>query len=357
MSKSVRKKKIILYSVLFFISLVLIVIACFIIYINNVLNSINFESTPDFYSDDANEKQTTNLKVLNVLVLGADARPGEKNGRSDCILVVSINIERKKIKVTSIMRDTWVDIPGWSFDKACHSFAYGGPSLAVQMIEKNFDIKIYRYASIDFSGFEDIVEVLNGISMYLTKEESRYINRYSHDKNYLEEKDGVQHLSPSQALAHVGDRNIFKIDPTNPGNKLGDDYARASRQRDFIKAVFLEFKNCNLGQLSGIISKISTKITTNFKKKELLKFVSNCLKYKNFELEEYAIPESDDYLGCFDLEQGMSILGIKNIKRVRFRLKKFIFEDQNDYDETLDEDRLYSDVPVKISLSKEIWKP
>ena len=169
--------------------------------------------------------------AVNILLLGNDTRAkgqGEENfaslpngGRSDTMMLVHIPSDRKGIYVTSIMRDTWLDIPGHGKAKINAAFAYGGVALAVQTLEDLFDTRIDHVASIDFEGFKGLTDALGGVEI-----NNPIAFTPSSAKN-LHFPQGVQTLDGDEALAFVRERHSFK----------DGDYQRVRNQQLYIKAV------------------------------------------------------------------------------------------------------------------------
>ena len=114
--------------------------------------------------------------VLNIMLFGEDTRKGSDIGNSDTMVLFSIDTRHKKLKMLSFMRDTYVDIPGYGENRINAAYTYGGAALTVSTIQKNYGIKIDRYAVVDFSSFKKIIDVLGGIDVPLTAEEVDYIN-------------------------------------------------------------------------------------------------------------------------------------------------------------------------------------
>ena len=115
--------------------------------------------------------------VLNIMLFGSDERPGETGyGRSDTMMLLSIDNRNKKLKLTSFMRDTYVNVPEWGDTKLTHAYSYGGPALAIETIERNFGIDIDRYAVVYFDTFPGIVDTLGGIEVEMTQTEADVMN-------------------------------------------------------------------------------------------------------------------------------------------------------------------------------------
>ena len=115
-------------------------------------------------------------KVINIALFGLDKRNKSDRGRSDSIMIASIDKEFNKIKLTSIMRDTYVDIPGRGMDRINHTYAFGGPELAIKTINQNFDMNIRDFATVDFFGLEKIIDVMGGVEIEVKSNEVKYIN-------------------------------------------------------------------------------------------------------------------------------------------------------------------------------------
>ena len=111
--------------------------------------------------------------ILNIMLFGADTRKGQVSGQSDTMILFSIDTRHKKLKMLSLMRDTYVEIPDYENNKINASFFYGGASLAVQTVQRNYGIKIDRYAVVDFKSFRNIIDTLGGIDIELREDASR----------------------------------------------------------------------------------------------------------------------------------------------------------------------------------------
>lgn len=253
------KKKYIgkIFSVLFFV--IIGIVGSGMIYIYNVINSFNYDDlsndndTSEISEDQNNYKssndgdiQTDNM-VLNVLLLGIDGTSKNDKGRSDSILVASLDLRHKKIKITSIMRDTWVKIPGYNSDRINSAYSLGGPKLTIDTIERNLGIMIDRYVAVNFEEFSKVVDNLGGIDIELTASEVSYVNSHSPDKQKLK-GSGMKHLTGSQALQHARNRD-----------SSGSDYDRTQRQRNVIVAGINKLKGANLLQITKMVSEIDRK--------------------------------------------------------------------------------------------------
>lgn len=287
------------------------------VYAYTALNSYNYEGLPEetetvdeFGNDLINDSQ-----VLNVMLIGSDSMSVGDHGRSDSLLIVSLDLKHKKIKVTSLMRDIWINIPGHGKDRFNAAYAYGGPQLTISTIEKTFGIRIDRYMVVDFDGFSKIVDTLGGIDIELTANECAYINKYSGDPHTLR-GSGMKHLTGLQALHHSRNRN-----------SIGSDYDRTKRQRNVIHAIIEKLKTANVVQITDFISAVGPLVTTNFKTSEIGKLGASAPEYLSYTMEEFRLPTNDNVRGeTYDKKM---VLVINDIVKAKKDLLNFIYEDDN----------------------------
>lgn len=305
-------------------------------------NSNNVSGTTsavgDYVISTANGDLLNDPMVLNVMLFGEDSvKDGETAGRSDTMLLMSIDNRHKKLKLTSFMRDMLVTIPGnngagspYGLDKINASYTLGGADLTIKTVETNFGINIDRYAVVDFESFKSIIDVLGGVDIELTQDEidyinwQTYLNGQSEERYEIQDEPGVVHLIGRQALWYARDRGYQ--DSEHPEVVIsGDDFDRTTRQRKLIKTIMTRFKSASLTDIVSIVSQIGPMITTNLKKDEITTLVANSLTYLQYDEEENSLPLSDAYEYGWYLEQ--SVLMITNWDETRYKLAKFIYED------------------------------
>lgn len=200
--------------------------------------------------------------VITIALFGTDSRDtGDMSaGRSDTIIVASINPKFKTIKLISIPRDTYVSIPGHGKDKINHAYAYGGEALTIKTINENFGLNITEYATIDFSGLIHIINKIGGIQMNITKAEMEYINSHVHESYKITGKTTKQlstygnvTLTGEQALTHSRNRTV------------GSDFTRAERQREVLEAIMNKFAKMGSSKILDMSDTILKEIKTNIK--------------------------------------------------------------------------------------------
>ena len=229
--------------------------------------------------------------VVNILLLGEENMAGAVRGRTDAILVASLNKNTGKIKLVSFLRDSYVQIPGKQDDRLNAAYTYGGAKLMMETIEKNFRIKLDGYVLINFSGFENMIDDLGGLRISLTARESEYLN--TTPKKYIskpEERNtiaGYQNMTGSQVLGYCRLRYV----PTENG--LQNDVGRAYRHRVVLKALFDKYKEKGLVELLSVMKQCFSYVTTSESVREL---APDCLQIvvekHNFDFDTLQIPKA-----------------------------------------------------------------
>ena len=237
--------------------------------------------------------------VTNILLLAVDSRKSEA-GRTDSMIVVSVNTKTNKIVLCSFMRDLLVKYPAepkspiaGKYSKLNHAHAYGGPELTMAVLKETFNIDISYYAKVNFAAFRDIVDAMGGVEMELSSDEAKMINRILRQtmkdemnhtlkvdqRDYLKSTNaGVYRLTGVQALSHARNRTT------------GSDYARTQRQRDLIQAMAKQATTLSLSQLNKLLNKVLPMITTNLPKDMLKEMVGNVPSYLTYGIESTRVP-------------------------------------------------------------------
>lgn len=332
------------------LSVILLIFGSGLLYYYSILNSMNFKDITKPSNTDSTDPSIAALsgngtqlsltdgellqdsKVLNIMLFGEDNSKGADHGRSDTMIMLSIDNRHKKLKLTSFQRDTYVYIPNYGYNKLNASYTYGGATLAIQTIEANFGIKIDRYAVVDFNSFIDIIDTLGGIDMELTQDEIDYIN-YQMYKNeqtdnptLITDAPGVVHLTGQQALWYSRNRGLSIGEDGNTIGIDGDDWDRTSRQRKLLETVFNDMKSADLGQIISIVGAVGPLITTNLKKDEITALVSHSLTYLKYEVVQYNIP-ADGFWRYNDDTPAGSVIEITDLEGQRIDFAKFVYEE------------------------------
>jgi len=291
--QSVDKKKI--FAVLGAVVISLLLVVVFLG--NYVLDQLNYENGDIFVDEDGNEIQVEDFvpsdkDVINILLIGEEAMADDR-GRSDVMMVLTINQKYDRLTLTSFLRDSYVVPSGYTYGcKMNEVYKKGGGPLLVSTIEEHFQIQIDGYARVNFQSFEEIIDLLGGVEIELTPAEAEYLNttNYISDKANRNVVPGVQTLNGNQALGYSRVRYVQGI------NGERDDFGRTNRQRTVINAIFNKYKSKNLVELIAVTNKILPCVTTNMTKSEILSYLSVAAgMLGNAELETFRVPMNNAY--------------------------------------------------------------
>ncbi|MGF7143731.1 LCP family protein required for cell wall assembly [Anaerotaenia torta] len=270
-----RKKKGKLYLVLFFeVFAILSIFAIF--YINGKMSRINYVNVND-HSIQKNEVEIKTEGYRSIALFGVDSRSNalEKNTHSDTIMIVSINNKTKDIKLASIYRDTYVNIPGEGYDKINAAYFKGGYSLALSTINRNFDLDISEFVTVNFAAIVNVIDILGGIELDIAKNELKYLNGYVRELNKINSTQvsglksaGTQLVNGTQATAYA------RIRYTS-----GDDFKRTERQRIVIQKILDKVKDSDLSTVNSIVDEMLPQIYTNLTAAEILALVKDVFSY------------------------------------------------------------------------------
>ena len=244
--------------------------------------------------------------VINVLLIGNDSRSEGEDGRSDAMILLSISNETKSIHLTSLLRDIYVDIPGYDGNRLNAAYAYGGAELLLETIEANFDIEVNRYAQVNFQAFANLVDAVGGVDLELSNEEVKLVNGYLWEYNILEGRaegtdyldenlQGMLHLNGPQALAYCRNRYI------------GDDFGRTERQRKVLSAMVENAPNA-LFNMDKVVSGIFSNVTTNLTQAECTLLSTQVTKFLTYDIIQSSIPLKGTYSNASI--RGMSVLQV-----------------------------------------------
>ena len=227
--------------------------------------------------------------VINIALFGIDAQDGEA-GRSDSIIIATIDTTHKKLKLTSIMRDSYVTIADRGQDKINHAYAFGGAQLAIKTLNENFDLNIEDFVAVNFTTMPKIIDKLGGVN-----------------------SAGTYTLTGEQALAYSRIRYAS-----------GGDYVRTDRQRTVLNKVFEKILATNVSQYPGLLSEILPMVKTSLDYSEILNLGNEVLKMGVTNLEQERFPR-DEY--C----EGKMISGIYYLtfdkEQTVQQLHDYIFDD------------------------------
>lgn len=276
-------------------------------YLNNLLNStnqeaiaeddellgigdkeFNYDETEEIPGEEEEEREGLpfyyeDVKgVTNIALFGVDAPVGQR-GRSDSIMIVTVDKNAKKIKISSIIRDSYVNIPDRGMDKVNHAYAFGGPELALRTLNSNFHLDIRDYATVNFTTLPKIIDILGGITVSVTNAEATKINGIN--------GAGTYNLTGAQALDYS---RIRKID---------SDFVRAGRQRTVIEAIIKKMLKSPVTSYPGILGKVLPLVTTNMKSNDILSLAGSVVTNGIRTIEQNRFPQEE-------VSEGQTIKGV-----------------------------------------------
>jgi len=228
-------------------------------------------------------------KIVNILLVGQDSRPGEDHKLADTIILATLNKETKTLTATSFLRDSYVKLPnyyrghtcGWNRINTAYALGYGwfGDAGAMDMlnvtIQNNYGIEIDGNVEVGFDAFVRVIEYMGGLELDLSQEEVNYMNGVAdvYERRHLEV--GTNILTGQEALDYARMRHM------NAGDS---DIARAGRQRGVIEKVLNECRSMSLLELNKLLDEILPMVTTNISAEDMKMYISELLPYI-FEVE------------------------------------------------------------------------
>ncbi len=252
-------------------------------YVNSAMDKMDIQELDniivnDDLSEDTVEKMTG---YTTIALFGVDSRSTEiedSGVRSDCIIIVSINNDTQEVKMASVYRDTYLELANSSssYDKVTHAYAYGGYEEAINTLNKNLDLNITEYVTVNFTALTEAIDALGGLDIELKSSELSKLNECITEQmkiNGIESdyvyETGVVHLNGVQATAYA------RIRSTDQG-----DITRTWRQRKVITLMIEKAKSAGLSALNDCINLVADDISSSLSKSEILSLAANCFNYE-----------------------------------------------------------------------------
>lgn len=232
--------------------------------------------------------------VVNILLIGNDSRENGEDGRSDAMILLSVSSKTKKIYMTSLLRDMYVEIPGHDGNRLNAAYSFGGAELLMETIEGNLGITVNRYVLVNFEAFANLVDAVGGIDLELSREEIEYVNGYLVEYNMLTDRPqgtdnmdasagGMVHLNGPQALAYS--RNRY----------LGTDFGRTERQRKVLTEVIHGLPKALVTNPKELVNGLLPNLTTNLTKRECFSLSLMAGKALTYDIEQDSIPKQGTF--------------------------------------------------------------
>lgn len=287
------------------------------IYVKSNNSTVSDKQTNNKLNEESIELKEVD-GITNILLIGADGVDfSVEEGRSDSLIIATLDSNNKKVKLTSLYRDTIVFIPGYGEDKINAAFSLGGVELVMDTIRYNFDLSLEKYVMINFEGFEAIIDQIGGIDIdvqeYQLHELNKYIGIDTGGNDCSVEEAGLQKLNGKQALSYARIRK-----------GVGDDFERTERQREVLFKVAEKLQKTNPIKYFEIGNEMLDYVKTNIDIIECVNMAYTIYKFSNFNTEQLSIPALEL---CVDEEiNGNMGLRMDSYKNALI-LNDFIFND------------------------------
>ncbi|MBQ3051048.1 MAG: LCP family protein [Clostridia bacterium] len=261
-------------------------------YAEKLTDLLDVELTGDVAADVGT--LLSNAKLYNVLIVGVDSRRNDYAGRSDAMVVLTVNPLSQKVVMTSLLRDSYVDIPGHGQERLNEAYNFGGTSLLKKTIRQNYGIRIDAFMVVNFGDLIEFVDDIGGVEMTVTKKEVPVINKYTSDQNKeiygrkdtpdaLPVKGGTYRFNGMQALAYARVRYV------------GLDFGRTERQRKVLTASVKQLLSLPVDKQVQVIAKYMLRVKTDLTVPELLYLILVFATLDQYETSSIALPVEGTY--------------------------------------------------------------
>ena len=257
--------------------------------------------------------------ITNIALFGVDA-DNDGTRRSDCMMVLSLDSGRGKAKITSLMRDSKVQIDGHGEGKLNHSYSYGGPALAIRTINENFDLNIEHFVQVDFSQMANLIGAIGGVQIDVKeneiKELNKFIGEYCRAAGAPEcpvEQPGLQMLNGIQAMSYGRIRK----------GGTGDDWGRVERQAIVLGAMFDRVRSLSIPELVQLAPKMLKYLTSDLSLLEITGLAAGMLRHGMPEISHSRIPVDGQWQ--YGGSSGQYI--VFDVEKAAQQLNDYIYED------------------------------
>lgn len=301
--KKSKKKKI----ALSIVGIILSIIFAVLIYTYLLISKINNVELNKNNLGISKDVENLNTEIKNIALFGVDS---EKNSsRADIIIILTVDELHGKTKLTSIMKDSYVNIPDKGMDKINKAYEYGGAELAIKTINENFGLNIKDFLTIDFKGFQAIIDGLGGVQIKILEEEFKYINGLS--------SGGVKNLTGAQAFDYL------KI--KNTENAENEDLQRNQRERKTIEALYEVYKYTPITKYPKIVRDFLPYVTTNISVREMITIGKTISSTVNKGVKQDEFPRTSE---VEKVEKNNSTYLIYDLEKAKQEMRESIFENK-----------------------------
>lgn len=274
-------------------------------YMFNKVEKIEVDKNDVGITEEVEEKLSPySNSIINIALFGVDSAD-VSTGRSDSIIIATIDTIHKKLKLTSVMRDSYVNISGIVNDKINHAYAFGGPQLAIKTLNENFNLNIEDFVAVNFDSLPKIIDMIGGVTVDITSEEVSHIPGIS--------SAGTYNLNGAQALSYSRIRYA-----------TGGDYVRTERQRTILTKIFEKVLTINPMKYPSLLNEVLPMVQTSLDYSKILELGTEVLKMGVTTLEQERFPLDGYCQG--EMINGVYYLTFNKALTVE-QLHNYIFED------------------------------
>lgn len=287
--KPKNKKKISAIVIGVIILIIIVLVGGSYLFVNSILNKVHrvtINNNELGVSKQAELNSLNNKGVHNIYLFGVDEPEGVP-GRSDAIMVMSVNDTKHTLKLVSILRDSYVPIPGHKAQKVNAAYAFGGPQLAMETLNKDYNLDIHNFISCNFTSLPEIINILGGVHVDLTPEEV-YEIKFPYDQLKT-----LDHEPNAPNITHAGPQTLDGLQTMaylRVRHKTGGDYARTYRQRQVIEQLFQRVENTPITKYPELLDKVAPALETNMSDAQIWKFGEEILDTGCKSIEEARVP-------------------------------------------------------------------
>ena len=239
--------------------------------VGEITDNIDLSKMSDTFKNALHEDGVYNILLVGVEAIGSN---GVASGRTDSIMIATINTKQKTLGLTSIMRDSYVTVPGYYDTRINSAFGKGGIELLYETIAYNYNLRLDGSAIVSFETFQKVIDDLGGVDIEITPAEAQYLNttNYVSKKSNRNLKPGMNHMNGNQALGYARVRKKSTLDGSN------NDEGRTSRHRRVMAAIFKEVKKSNPVTLVKLLDTVFSQIQTDVKKDNASSYLAEVLE-------------------------------------------------------------------------------
>lgn len=327
---AIRKKKqqrrILLVVLEVLVLLILGIVLFAVLKLSKIQKDTSFDAGDlEFNEGISAESQELMDNYTTIALFGLDNRSNGNlsKGNSDVIMIASINNKTHEVKLVSVFRDTYLDIGNDAYRKCNAAYANGGPEQAITMLNKNLDLNITDYVTVDFNSVVECVDLLGGVEVTVTDEEAVLMQGYMKEINKLTKKSPSEY---SEYLPGAGTYNMDGVQACSYARiryTAGDDYKRAERQRTVLAAMVEKAQKSDLKTINSLIDQVFGDIKTSFSNTDLIALAAQVFNYKLGETAGFPFEKNTATLGS----KG-SVVVPCDLKSNVVELHNFLYEDE-----------------------------